>query len=541
MYLNYAASPMEIRTTTGNKEAEFDKGVLNSVYTANITAAFMPWSWLAMGADVPVHINARGYQFTDVETGEESSDGLTSDFKLGDIKAEMKFTMVNIDKTRVGLALAPFATFPTGAPDMFLGEGTTNFGGKLLLEVDAVIFNIALNGGYLYRSSRDIFGVPLGSSYLYGAGIGRDFSNGLGFSIESFGSYLDTSDVKVEKGESAPEELLGNPTELLAFLRYTFPNKIRLIAGGGGGITSGVGAPSYRIVGAIDYHPDCIPPTTGLLIIDVVNQQDIPIGKATLIVKKTKSGTFKTDKNGHFEREATEGDYAISAAAKGYLPGTGKGVVVAGKTTNVKIVLAPVPNPTTLSVKVVHKKSGKPIPNSVIVIKDLGTGKFTGHKAADGTWSGEYTPGKFRFIGVAKGYERVELDSDVIKEKANTVTIRLRRKIIKIGKVQFAFDSDKLLPPAFPVLDDVVKKIKNADFKFKKVMIEGHTSSEGSDEYNMKLSTRRSTSVRKYLISKGLPAELLEIAPFGEAKPIAPNDTEAGKEKNRRVEFIFEE
>lgn len=541
MYLNYVSSPMEIRTTVGNKDAEFDKGVLNSVYTANITGAFMPWSWFAIGVDIPVHMYARGYQFEDVETGLQSSDGLASDFNMGDIKAELKFTMVNIDKTRVGLALAPFATFPTGAPDMFLGEGTTNFGGKLLFEVDAVIFNIALNGGYLYRPERDIFNVPLGSAFLYGAGIGRDFSNGLGFSIEGFGSYLDTRNIEVEKGSGAPEELLGNPIEALAFLRYTFPNKIRLIAGGGGGITSGVGAPSYRIVGGIDYHPDCIPPTSGMLIVDVVNEQGVPVGKATLIVTRNKSGTFKTDNNGHFEREAAAGDYSISASAKGYLPNTGAGTIIAGKTTYVKIVLKPVPKPTTLTVSVVHKKSGKPIDGAVIVIKNMTTGKFTGHKAPNGSWSGEYAPGKFRFIGVAKGYERVEIDSDVVIEQNNVVTIRLRKKIIKIGKVQFAFDSDKLLPPAFPVLDDVVNKIKTADFKFKMILIEGHTSSEGSDEYNMNLSTRRATSVMTYLISKGIAKETLEIAPFGESRPIAPNDTELGKEKNRRVEFIFEE
>jgi outer membrane protein OmpA-like peptidoglycan-associated protein len=535
LYFNYANSPMELRVGD-----EFSKGVLNSVLTANITGAFMPLTWFALGIDMPVHLMARGYQFEDPTIGLQTSEGLTNTVTPGDLKAELKFTALNIDQYRVGLAIAPFAHFPTGDPTMFLGEGTVLFGGKILLEVDAVIFNVAVNGGYAYREQRDIFGVPMGSAFLYGAGIGRDFNNGLGFSVEAFGSYMDSGSVNVAEGSTAPQELSGYPIEALAFLRYTLPNKVRFMAGGGGAISPGIGAPSYRIVGGVDYHPDCIPPTTGLLIIDVVNEQDLPV-KSLLIVKKHKTGTFKTGDDGHFEREAAAGDYTIAAAAKGYDPNSAKGTVIAGKTTNIRIVLIKPPEPTELTIKVVHKKSGKPILGAGILIKNVETGKFSGMKAPSGVWEDEYTPGKFKFTGVAKGYERVDVVAEVIKSQKNKVTIKLRRKIIKIGKVQFAYDSADLLPAAFPVLDDVLKKINEADFTFKTVVIEGHTSSEGSDEYNMKLSERRAKSVKKYLIKKGLAADLLQVQAFGETKPITTNETDAGKEKNRRVEFIFEE
>lgn len=538
MYVNYANSPMELRLTEGDKDDD-SIDILNAVATANFIGAFYPTSWLAMGVDVPVHFYSRGKEYTDVDDP-TSQEGLTDSAQLGDIRAELKFTATNIDTTRVGLAFSPFATFPTGNPDMFLGEGTTNFGGKVLLEVDAVIINIALNGGYLYREERDMLGVPLGSQWLYGVGLGKDFLNGFGFSVEAFGYFLDSGSVQVEEGSTDPQEVTGEPLEALAFVRYTLPNRVRFIGGGGGGITPGVGAPSYRVLAGMDYHPDCIPPTTGLLKVDVVNEQGLPV-KSTLIIKKNKSGTFKTDGKGHFEREAAAGDYKISAAAKGYLPNTAKATVYVAKETYVKIVLKAPPKPTLLTIDVVHKKSGKKIPGAGILIKNLDTGKFKGIKAPEGTWGGEFTPGKYMFKGVAKGYEQVEVESTVIKSMKNKVTIKLRRKIIKIGKVQFAFDSAKLLPAAFPVLDDVVKKIKEADFTFKAVLIEGHTSSEGSDEYNMKLSQRRATSVKNYLVEKGLNPALLVVKPYGETKPITTNETEEGKEKNRRVEFIFEE
>ena len=386
LYANYASSPMEIRA-----DDEFNRGVLNAVATVNVTAAFMPWRWLALGIDMPAHLYTRGYEFEEVDIGKEDS-GLVSRFTPGDLKAEIKFTILQMEKQYVGLALAPFAHFPTGDPGLFLGEGLPMYGGKLLFEVDAKIFNIVLNGGYAYREERDVLGIPLGSAFLYGAGIGRDFSNGLGFSIEYFGSQLDSSSVDVAPGETAPEELLGNPMEILAFLRYKFGFGMRLIGGGGSGITNGVGAPSYRGIVGIDYHPDCIPPTTGLLVVDVVSEKGAPL-KANLVVKKEKTGQFDTNDAGHFEREASAGLYKISAASKGYQPGTESGEVKVGKTTQVKIVLKEIPKPTMLTINVVHKKTGKPIPESGILIKNLDTGKFSGMKAPEGNWSGEHGDG----------------------------------------------------------------------------------------------------------------------------------------------------
>jgi OOP family OmpA-OmpF porin len=75
----------------------------------------------------------------------------------------------------------------------------------------------------------------------------------------------------------------------------------------------------------------------------------------------------------------------------------------------------------------------------------------------------------------------------------------------------------------------------------KKISIEGHTDSDGSYNYNLKLSDDRSASVMKYLTDHGIDAGRLASRGFGESKAIAPNDTEEGKEKNRRVEFLITE
>src|SRR5205085_8589297 len=71
--------------------------------------------------------------------------------------------------------------------------------------------------------------------------------------------------------------------------------------------------------------------------------------------------------------------------------------------------------------------------------------------------------------------------------------------------------------------------------------IEGHTDSKGDDAYNQKLSERRAESVKTWLTTKeGLDASRMTTKGWGEAKPVAPNDTDANRQKNRRVQAIIE-
>lgn len=71
-----------------------------------------------------------------------------------------------------------------------------------------------------------------------------------------------------------------------------------------------------------------------------------------------------------------------------------------------------------------------------------------------------------------------------------------------------------------------------------KLEVEGYTDNVGSDESNQRLSERRAESARNYLISQGVRPDMIVSRGFGEASPIASNDTEAGRSKNRRVEIV---
>jgi OOP family OmpA-OmpF porin len=104
--------------------------------------------------------------------------------------------------------------------------------------------------------------------------------------------------------------------------------------------------------------------------------------------------------------------------------------------------------------------------------------------------------------------------------------------------VSFDFDSTRLGVNAQTILDDAVKTMLGQPTM--KVEIAGHTDNYGTDEYNNNLSQRRAEAVREYLISKSVGADSLRATGYGEAQPVASNETDFGREQNRRVEFRIE-
>ncbi len=106
---------------------------------------------------------------------------------------------------------------------------------------------------------------------------------------------------------------------------------------------------------------------------------------------------------------------------------------------------------------------------------------------------------------------------------------------VRLDNVQFAFDRAELLPGYEKELDKLVDLM--TDFPFLRVEIEGHTDDQGSDDYNLKLSDARAKAVVDYLLKKKVEKERLSWKGYGESRPLAPNDGEANRAINRRVEF----
>jgi outer membrane protein OmpA-like peptidoglycan-associated protein len=108
---------------------------------------------------------------------------------------------------------------------------------------------------------------------------------------------------------------------------------------------------------------------------------------------------------------------------------------------------------------------------------------------------------------------------------------------VRLNNVFFDFDKFNLRDESFVELDRVVKMM--SENPALEIEISAHTDSRGSDDYNLKLSDNRAKSVRDYILSKGIAANRVVSKGYGETKPVASNETDEGRQFNRRVEFTI--
>jgi OOP family OmpA-OmpF porin len=119
--------------------------------------------------------------------------------------------------------------------------------------------------------------------------------------------------------------------------------------------------------------------------------------------------------------------------------------------------------------------------------------------------------------------------------RAEAPAPRPAEKKIVLRGVNFDFDKANIRADARPILDQAVTMLKEEGTIT--IVAEGHTDAVGSDQYNERLSVRRATAVKDYLVRGGISASRIEIRGLGESQPVASNETADGRAQNRRVEL----
>ena len=131
-------------------------------------------------------------------------------------------------------------------------------------------------------------------------------------------------------------------------------------------------------------------------------------------------------------------------------------------------------------------------------------------------------------------------DEDGCPDVGKTKVIITKERVEILEKVYFDFGKATIQTRSHNLLGQV-GSILRANPEVTKLRIEGHTDDKGSESFNRDLSQARAEAVRDFLVGRGIDAGRLEAKGYGEARPIATNGTEAGREKNRRVEFTIVE
>lgn len=108
-------------------------------------------------------------------------------------------------------------------------------------------------------------------------------------------------------------------------------------------------------------------------------------------------------------------------------------------------------------------------------------------------------------------------------------------QVFRLNNVFFDFDKFNLRPESYVELDRVVKFLN--EYPNIEIEMSAHTDSKGSDQYNFTLSDNRARSVMEYILSKGIAASRIVSKGYGETVPVATNETDEGRQLNRRVEF----
>ena len=233
-----------------------------------------------------------------------------------------------------------------------------------------------------------------------------------------------------------------------------------------------------------------------------------------------------------------EGDYTITATRQGYIPSEEVVFSHVEDKEQVDIALRPVP---VYSLFVRNAKTGENMAAHVRFI-DLGSEKEVATATTDAA-----TGGYSIALPMGSTY-RVHIEANeffaeegFITNLSATDSFLLqpieKKKAIVLHNLYFATNKTEILPESEAALTDLYNMlVENPNIR---IRIIGHTDAVGSDKDNQRLSEGRANSVRQNMIDRGIDPSRIEAIGKGKSEPIAPNDTEEGRAKNRRVEFVI--
>ena len=194
----------------------------------------------------------------------------------------------------------------------------------------------------------------------------------------------------------------------------------------------------------------------------------------------------------------------------------------------------------------VTDSTGKPIEAKITTV-NLGNNNVVASATTDANGNYQITvkgAGKYSVTANAPGFlfgsALFEVDSEgrILSNDSNIVLAQSGAGAKTRLLVFFEFDKADLQPASMPELDHALDLLRQVPSM--KVEIAGYTDSIGTLAHNMDLSLRRADAVRDYLIQQGISADRIVAKGYGPASPVASNDTDEGRAKNRRVEFVVE-
>lgn len=569
LFGNYAHRPFVVRSCISetncdeaNKLLNDDIAVVRDLITADVLASLAPISRLQIGLRIPLsYVNGDG---VDTVRGQPATGGL-SGFGLGDPTLEGKYRFFGEPDTPLVLGAGAFVSGPVGhamAEGKYIGYSSPVVGLRGIADFQAGALSLGGNLAALYRSSATLGSTELGPEFRYGGAVGYNVSPVFKLVGEGYGG----TKFSTKNGTNSLEAL--GAVQIMP-LRSGFSFTL----GGGAGVIQGVGVPMFRGFAGILYSHTATD-TDGDGIPDDVDQ--CPTEPEDFDGFEDEDGCPDPDNDGDTipddrdkcpNQPETFNDYQDDDGCPDEIPDRDKDGIADSEDK------CPDAGGEVIRVKGPHygcpdrDKDG--IPDHLDKCPDEPE-DTDGYMDEDGCPDPDNdgdgipdvedqcvdVPGPKDNHGCPyedkdkdgipdhldkcpdepenyNGYQ----DDDGCPDNRPTLVTQTADAIEIQGSVEFATNSSKIVgAKSFQILDGVASLMVH-NLRIQQVEVQGHTDNRGGEAANKKLSQDRAEAVVKYLTEKGVQASRLTAVGYGQEKPIADNNTNAGRQKNRRVEF----
>lgn len=505
LVFDWARKPLVSYDENGDEIAPI---IANQLY-GHVGLAVNLWERLRLAASLPVLFYQNG---TAVEYGGvryATREGA----EVGDLRLGADLRLLGEYGDPATLAIGGQVTFPTGTRDAYTSDGFVRFLPRAALAGDLGIFAYSAQAGLDYRGLRvDYAEAPFGTDMRFAATLGLRLAD----KALLLGPELWGSTVISDSGEGLFEEE-ATPFEGIFGAHY-FAGDWRFGAGVGPGFTRGLGAPALRVLASIEWFPaieEAPPPpppeplaadTDGDGIRDDVDACVTVPGVASSDPAKHGCPERRdTDKDGIFDDEdacVTDAGVPSEDKEKHGCPPDQDGDGVLDRDDACVSEAGPKSDDP--------KKNGCPLPKD----SDGDTIIDPEDACPDKAGPASDDPQKH-------GCPRAEVSGE---------------RVVILDRIEFDTGKATIRPESNAILE-AVRAVLEENPQIKKVRVEGHTDNRGGRAMNVGLSRRRAASVVKWLVDNGISQERLTSQGLGPDKPVDSNDTDTGRQNNRRVEF----
>jgi OmpA-OmpF porin, OOP family len=490
--LDYARKPLVLYTEQGVARGT----LVSDQLFAHVGGSLVLGDRLRLAFNLPVALVTRGQSIPYLDTTLAAVSGAG----VGDLRFGADLRLLGEYGGPATLALGAQLYLPTGKRASFTGDGKVRVAPHLALAGGAGIFAYSARVAFDYRGQNAVLaGVATGSELQFVATAGLSLAkHQVLLGPELWGSTVLAHSAAFQK-ETTPFELL--------FGAHYRPKDFRLGLGVGPGLTRGTGSPEVRVVAMFEWAPSLVTDRDGDGILDAQDAcPDVP-GVASRDPKKN-GCPLPPDRDGDGFPDAIDACPDVPGVASD--DPAKNGCPIPGDRDHDGIIDREDDCPDQAGVS-----SDVPGKNGCPVLDSDGDGILDPQDACP-TVPGPADPDPTK-NGCPKA--RIEKDQIVITER-----------------VEFETDSAKLLESSNGILNAVLNVLAEHP-EVGQVLVEGHTDNVGGATYNKHLSEQRAKSVVKWLLQHGVNPRRLLDAGFGLERPIDSNNTAAGRQRNRRVEF----